>query len=115
MVTIVCSFADFDPGRDDPDGDGVLCGAGEPCSPLPGLKGGLWFLTNGGGSPYYAQEPCPWGDWWKGRPDSTRGFHFTSQEAVLIFEADERGLAMTAYSSLGEPLDHIDNLMDARR
>lgn len=104
-----------DPARDDPDGDGRLCGAGEPCSPLPGLKGGLWFLTNGGGSPYYAREPSPWGDWWDRQADPARGLHFTSQEAVLIFEADERGLAMTAYNSHGEQLDRIDNLMDARR
>jgi hypothetical protein len=101
-----------DPATDDPDGDGRLCEPGEPCSPLPGLDRSLCFLTNGGGSPYYAQEPSPWGDWWARQPDPARGFFLSSQEAILLFEATELGLSLTALNSFGEELERIDNLLN---
>lgn len=99
-----------DPARDDPDGDQRLCEAGEPCSPLPGLARNLWFITNGGASPYYAEEPTPWGAWWKAQAEPRSGYRFTSQQAVLVFEADERGLALTVYNPFGEQIEHLENL-----
>jgi hypothetical protein len=99
-----------DPARDDADGDGRLCETGESCSPVPGLKRPLWFLIGGGASPYYAKEPTPWASWWEARPDAARGSFYTSQEALLLFDADERGMSLRVLNPFGEEVDRVENL-----
>jgi hypothetical protein len=99
-----------DPARDDPDGDGRLCEEGEPCSPVPGLRRPLWFLTSGSASPWYAQEPTPWAAWWQDRPGGERGCSFTSQESVLLFDATPERIGLRVLNPFGEELDRIEDL-----
>jgi len=99
-----------DPDQDDTDGDGRLCEEGEPCSPVPGLQRPLWFLIGGGASPYYAEEPTPWVRWWKARPDAARGCKYTSQEAVMLFDATEAGMSLRVLNPYGEEIDRLENL-----
>jgi hypothetical protein len=74
------------------------------------LKRPLWFLIGGGASPYYAKEPTPWASWWEARPDAARGSFYTSQEALLLFDADERGMSLRVLNPFGEEVDRVENL-----
>lgn len=103
-----------DMARDDADGDGRIdAAAGESPGPLGGLARAVWFLTSGGGgAPYYSDEPAPWNSWWKARQaeGSREGYFFTSQENVLLFDAEGDRLRLTVLNSFGETIDRVPDL-----
>lgn len=103
-----------DPARDDLDGDGRIdASKGETPGPIGGLDRAVWFLTSGGGgAPYYSDEPAPWNTWWKERTtDGGRdGYFFTSQENVLLFDAEGDRLRLTVLNSFGEEIDRVEDL-----
>ncbi len=106
-----------EPLRDDIDLDGVIdWPKSEKASPLPDLLHPIWYITcGGGGAPYYAEEPTPWNQYWKsGRVDGVDGYYYSSQESLLIFQADEHSVGLTVYNPYGEIIDEVKNLMSRR-
>ncbi|MBD3293093.1 MAG: hypothetical protein GF393_09225, partial [Armatimonadia bacterium] len=94
---------------DDVDDDGVIGEDGEDLSTLP-LEHATWYITSGGaGAPYYAEEQTPWNSYWKRVYPAN--YFFSSQENVMIFRANWRGISVDIYNSWGERFDGIDNLM----
>lgn len=107
------------PAIDDTNGDGVVAGKGETCSPLAGLKYPTWYLVCGGaGAPYYSEQAAPWNTYWKNytgdypNHTSQRGcYYYSSQENIFIFRASDTVISMTVYNPYGEIIDRIENLM----
>lgn len=101
---------------DDGDGDGRICEAGEPCSPLSGILYPTWFLTSGGaGAPHYLPEEAPWNRWWRTHegdcPDPGGCFRFSVLHHWLLFEVTPERISVETYSAAGERLDRIDDLL----
>jgi hypothetical protein len=105
-----------DPEKDDKNGDDILAWqGGETASPLTDLKHAVWYITcGGGGAPYYAEELTPWTHHWNNSNDPKRGFHYSSQENVLLFKASGDGLSVDAVNPYGETIDRIENLMSVK-
>ena len=106
-----------DPHRDDRDGDGRIAWQDdEPAGPLEDLVHPVWFITcGGGGAPYYAAERSPWADHWQQQSDGNRHLLYSSQESLVLFEADDKGLRLRAVNLFGETIDIIDDLMAIKR
>lgn len=108
-----------DPSRDDLNADGRIDLESEPVSPLADLRYNTWFVVSGGaGAPYYSEESVPWVEHWRApsiEADSTATkFRYSSQENVVLFDADERRIRMDVYNPSGERIDGIENLMEAK-
>jgi hypothetical protein len=86
---------------DDTDGDGVL----DQYSPNPDFKYPVWQLTAGtAGAPYYAREETPW-----------EPVMLSSQHGYILFKADSEKISATFYSTTGQAVDHVDDLMEVKR
>ncbi|MEE3373076.1 MAG: metallophosphoesterase [Planctomycetota bacterium] len=82
-------------------------------SPLSGLSGPKWYVVSGGGgAPYSAEKSSPWNRYWKKRSDR-RGYRYSPQEHVVLFEASPQGLALRVVNSLGEQIDYEANLLES--
>lgn len=113
------------PETDDKNGSGYVCEKQGPCSPLKDLKYPTWYMVSGGaGAPYYAEQNTPWNAYWKTnatkydpqRHTSMRGcYHYSSQENIMIFTAEDRGLSVTVYNPYGGVIDRIDNLVSIKK
>lgn len=106
-----------DMATDDLDGDGKIETEKEPASPLRDLENPTWYLTSGGaGAPYYTEEPTPWTEYWLEQEKAgSDGFYYSSQENLLFFEATDAGISVKVYSTRGELIDSIGDLMDVKR
>ena len=88
---------------DDSDGDGIVCEAGETCSPNPAFTYPTWQVTAGtGGAPYYALQDMPWRD---------NVVAFSSQTGYCMFEAKRNRISMTVYTITGQKIDYVRDLM----
>ncbi len=100
---------------DDANGDGRIAWPAERAAPLPGLARPTWYLTaGGGGGPYYAEQPTPWADYWRGQPDPTAGFTYSPQESLAVVAADGHRAELKVYNRYGELLDHVRDLAAIR-
>jgi 3',5'-cyclic AMP phosphodiesterase CpdA len=99
------------PKRDDKNNNGKIGDKGEKYSPISDLRHATWYFSAGdAGAPYYAEVELPWNSYWKNQPDKEK-YYFTSQEHVLIFNADKEKISLTVYNPYGEIIDKIDNLI----
>ena len=100
---------------DDLNGDGRIDWPAEPCSPLSDLSRNTWYLVGaGGGAPYYSEERTSWNGYWREKGDRSDGFYLSSQENILIFHADERGISLRVLNIHGEAIDRVENLMERK-
>jgi hypothetical protein len=98
-----------DPRSDDVDNDGVLDDG--RYSPLSDLRYAVWYFSAGGaGAPYYSEEDTPWNTYWKTKVGH-KAYHYSSQEHMLVFSADEQKISLVVYNPYGEMIDTIDDLM----
>ncbi|MEN8151877.1 MAG: metallophosphoesterase [Planctomycetota bacterium] len=89
------------PSKDDTDGDGKL----DRTSPNPEFTHAVWQITAGnGGAPHYCRQPTPW--------DVAK---FSSQPGYCLFRTDGEKLSMTAYTTTGQAMDRVDDLMAIKR
>ena len=94
------------------DGELVPGGLEPQLAPLEDLENPVWYITSGtAGAPYYSEEITPWQKYWNEQEDPEIGFKYSSQEGVVLFDADDEGIAMEFYNLNGELVDRIDNLM----
>jgi hypothetical protein len=106
-----------DPARDDPDGDGRICGETGPCSPLPDLANPVWYVVSGGaGAPYYLGDVTPWNRHWSGEgargcPEPAGCFVFSPLQHWVLFEAGLEGIALEVYDISGRLMDRVPDLM----
>ena len=88
---------------------------GEECSPLPDLQHNTWYIVcGGGGAPYYAEEDAPWNVYWKDKKTPKTeipGHYYSSQENILLFDADESKISVQVLNPRGEVIDEIPDLM----
>ena len=105
------------PATDDKNRDGKIDWKGaEPASPIAGLKHPTWYITcGGGGAPYYAEEPAPWNRHWKAKKNPRAGYRYSSQENIILFRADDKGVSARVYTPYGELLDELPDLMAVKR
>ncbi|MFC1762392.1 hypothetical protein ACFL6U_09970 [Planctomycetota bacterium] len=67
----------------------------------PDFKHPVWHITAGtAGAPYHAREETPW----------TPSF-LSYQAGYCLFEAERDKLSLTFYTTTGQKLDHVENLM----
>jgi hypothetical protein len=93
------------PSKDDLDGNGIL--DDRVISPDPDFRYPTWFVISGGaGAPYYSQESAPW---------SGSSKFFTPQCNYILFRAEGENLGMEVYSSSGQLLDKVDDLLRVKR
>ncbi len=88
---------------DDTNQDGVL----DRFSPDPAFRLPVWqVVTSSGGAPHFANTIAgtPW------TPAVV-----SNQEGYCIFKTRGNALSMTAYSLSGQVIDHVDDLMAAKR
>ncbi|MBO9999345.1 MAG: metallophosphoesterase [Cyanobacteria bacterium SID2] len=102
--------------RDDANGNNIVGDNGEMLSPLSDLENPVWYITAGSaGAPYYSEEQSPWQEYWKSQPNPEEGFKYSSQESYVILNADAEKISMELYSTKGELIDKIDDLMAVKR
>lgn len=100
--------------KDDKNNNGKLGDEGEEYSCYSDLKYPTWYFSAGdAGAPYYSEEKTPWNSYWKGKSDNQH-YYFSSQEHVLIFEADNQKISLTVYNPYAEIIDKIDDLMKVK-
>ena len=88
---------------DDTNHDGVL----DRFSPDPAFRFPVWqIVTSSGGAPHflYTTAGAPW------TPAAV-----SNQEGYCIFRTRGQALSMTAYALNGQVIDHVDDLMAAKR
>ncbi len=93
---------------------------GETISRLPDLRFSTWYIVSGGGgAPYYAEDDTPWNEYWRSDPRPLKsgvvGFRYSSQENVVVFDANARSIAVSVYNRHGELVDRIPDLMLDKR
>ncbi len=85
------------PAQDDTDGDGKL----DRVSPNPAFRYPTWQITSGNcGAPYYNRQAAPW-----------TAQAFSSQTGYCLFQTNGAKISLTAYSTNGQTLDHVEDLM----
>jgi len=85
------------PAKDDTNGDGRL----DRYSPNPDFRYPTWQITAGnGGAPWYNRQPTPW-----------EVQKFSSQPGYCLFQTDGSKLSMTAWTTTGQAMDRVDDLM----
>lgn len=105
-----------DVSRDDTNGNQIVGDNGETLSPLSDLENPVWYITAGSaGAPYYSEEESPWQEYWKNQANPEEGFKYSSQESYVILDANEEKISMELYSTKGELIDRIDNLMAVKQ
>ena len=88
---------------DDKDGNDKLDDG--QISPNPAFKHAIWHVTAGtAGAPYYAREETPW-----------EPVVLSSQTGYCLFEATQEKISMTFYTTLGQAVDVVDDLMAVKR
>jgi hypothetical protein len=93
------------PAKDDLNGNGILDDG--VFSPNPEYKFPTWFVVSGGaGAPYYTRESAPW---------SGSSRFFTPQAHFILFRADDSRISMEVYSTDGQLLDKVEDLMKVKR
>lgn len=84
-------------------------------SPIPGLKHPTWYIVSGGGgAPYSAELKSPWNTYWKTQKDPKRGYYYTPQENILIFDVTADGVSLTVRNAFGEKIDGVKDLVADR-
>jgi hypothetical protein len=85
------------PAKDDTNGDGVL----DRQSPNPEFRHPTWQVTSGNaGAPHYNRQPTPW-----------KVQKVSSQPGYCLFETAGNRISLTAYTTTGQRLDHVEDLM----
>jgi hypothetical protein len=98
--------------KDDKNENGKIGDDSEVFSSLPDLRYATWYFSAGdAGAPYYSEEKTPWNSYWKGQKDTEKYYYYSSQEHVLIFNADAQKISVAAYNPYGEMIDSIDDLL----
>ena len=88
---------------DDKDGNDKLDDG--QISPNPAFKHAIWHVTAGtAGAPYYAREKTPW-----------EPVILSSQTGYCLFEANQTKISMTFYTTSGQAVDFVDDLMAVKR
>ncbi len=85
-------------------------------APIPGLKHPTWYIVSGGaGAPFSAELKSPWNTYWKSQKQPERGYRYTPQENILIFDVSSDGISLTARNAFGEKIDAVKDLTAVRR
>lgn len=105
-----------DVDADDDNGNGIIGDNGEDLSTLSNLENPVWYITAGAaGAPYYSEELTPWQQYWLEQENPEEGFFYSSQESVVVFDADDEKISMEVYSIKGELIDRVDDLMAVKK